>query len=66
MQELTCNWKVPANEEVASKFPAWTCPSCERRGFKNILRNGLGCAGCCQSHHHHVGEFCSHCGNDER
>jgi protein-arginine kinase activator protein McsA len=58
-------WRHPANETEAAKFPAWTCKSCERRRFRDILRNGFGCAGCCKNYSHHIGEVCPHCGNNE-
>jgi hypothetical protein len=35
-------------------WPIEGCHKCHKRG------------GCCQSHHHHIGDNCTHCGNDER
>lgn len=40
-------------------WPMDTCDKCSRHP-------AVGCAGCCKSFAHHVGDFCIHCGNDER
>lgn len=40
--------------EQLDTWPSRTCEACKR------------VHGCCQSHHHHVGDCCTHCGNDER
>lgn len=43
-----------AQRKLAKSWPVDSCTACGRRG------------GCCQAHHHHVGDCCTHCGNDER
>lgn len=43
-----------ANRKKARKWPASECERCDRT------------FGCCISFTHHVGDFCLHCGNDER
>lgn len=43
-----------AQRKASGEWPALTCESCQRG------------RGCCQRHHHHVGDCCTHCGNDER
>ena len=42
-------------------WPAKRCPECQGRGYERV-----GSAACCVSYAHHVGDCCTHCGNDER
>ena len=56
--ETLARWRnedrLMRERKASGKWPAFECDSCRR-----VLS-------CCQRHHHHVGECCTHCGNDER
>lgn len=43
-----------AANKARGVWPCETCDKCKRLG------------GCCLSYGHHVGDCCTHCGNDER
>ena len=44
-----------AERKTTGKWPARICKVCQHKP-----------GGCCQRNYHHVGDCCTHCGNDER
>lgn len=73
--------RIFAERQKTGDWPIKKCNECEyvactECGASPLLPNATKCFKCgaptrighicCRRHHHHVGDCCTHCGNDER